>query len=328
MSHARHVLITGAGMVGAHTARRLLDLGWRVTLLDREVPGEYLRSVLGPAAEYDTLEVDLTDSVAMAAALADLRPTDVVHTAALIAARAQRDVVETIEVNVSAPLRLAAWASSAGVSRFVAVSSWSVYDERQPAPITEDSPVCTRFDSYYVASKLAMEHLLSAFASRSGLATVALRPAVVYGHGPNLGGAVGSAVLEAQMLRAVRGLPVELPATVLSCTELVFVEDVAAAAVAALQADLDEVFSTCTVGSGELTTVEDLADTFRQLFPGVPVTIGPGAASSVVPPVPTMPTAGAQLRAHLGIGEPLRRNDGFARFADDLRAAASARTAM
>ncbi len=322
----RHALITGAGMVGTSAARELLADGWQVTLVDRQMPHDYVNEVLGAAAldgRVALVEVDLADGQARETALAGIRVDAVVHTAALIAARAQRDALETLSVNVEVPLWLAAWASRAGATRFVPISSWSVFSEQQPGPIVDDSPLTTQFVSHYTASKLAMEHLLSAYASASGLEVVVLRPTVVYGYGPNLGGSVGSAAIEAQVLRAVRGEAVELPATVISTTELVHVADVGRAAAAAVRVPLEGVFTSYVVGSQETTTIEELAATLRELFPEVPVTIGAGDPSSVVPPKQTQPTDLTRTIAELGVPVPVRRREGFALFAEELRASAA-----
>lgn len=321
----RHVLITGAGMVGTSTARELLAEGWRVTLVDRSMPSAYVREVLGDEAldegRVALIEVDLTDQAARAAAVQGLRVDAVVHTAALIAARAQRDVLETLSVNVEVPLWLAGWAHSAGAARFVSISSWSVFSETQPGPITEDSPLMTHFTSYYIASKLAAEHLLSAYASSSGLQVVAIRPTVVYGYGPNLGGSVGSAAIEAQVLRGVRGESIELPANIISTTELVYAGDVGLAVAAAVTAPMDGVFTWHTIGSQETTTIEQLAATLREVFPGVEVAVGSGSEFSVVPPKQSAPTDLTETLRVLGIPLPLRRREGLERFADELRRA-------
>lgn len=320
MSTQSHYLVTGAGMVGAYTARRLVDAGNRVTLLDRQVRHDYLATVLGDRA-VDTIEVDLTDLAAVDRTLANLRVDGVVHTAALIAARAQRNLLETLEVNVAVPLRLAEWAAASGASRFVAISSWSVYDEDQPGPITEGAPLMTQFTSYYIASKLAMEHLLSALAHSTGMRIAALRPAVIYGYGPNLGGSVGSAAIEGQMLRALDGNEVVLPSNVISRTELVYVEDVANFAAAALTVDQAEAFAWYTAGSQETTTLDELADTFREIFPDARVSIAPAAASSVIPPRQDQPTRLDDTIHTLGVDPPVRRQEGFQRFVAVLREA-------
>jgi nucleoside-diphosphate-sugar epimerase len=320
------VLITGAGMVGTSTARELLADGWRVTLVDRSMPRDYVREVLGDEAvagggPVSLIEVDLTDHTGREAALDGLQVDAVVHTAALIAARAQRDPLETLSVNVEVPLWLAGWAASAGATRFVPISSWSVFSEDQRGPITEDSPLMTHFTSFYIASKLASEHLLSAYAASSGLQVAAVRPTVVYGYGPNLGGSVGSAAIEAQVLRGVRGESIELPANIISTTELVHVGDVGRAVAAAVTVPMDGVFTWFTIGSQETTTIEQLAETLREVFPGVPVEVGSGTEFSVVPPKQSAPTDLTETLRALGIPQPLRRREGFERFAEELRQA-------
>lgn len=323
MAEKKQYLVTGAGMLGAYTARRLLDAGHGVTLLDRQVPHEYLSAVL-EGREFDTVEVDLTDVEATERVLAGVaeRGIDgVVHTAALIAARAQHDVIETLEVNVAVPLRLAEWAAAAGVRRFVPISSWSVFDEGQTEPITEGSRLATQFTSYYIASKLSMEHFLSCIANTTGLEVAAIRPAVIYGYGPNLGGSVGSANIEKQVLRAIAGEEVVLPSNIISQTELVYVDDVAATVVGALTAELPRRFAWFTAGSQETTTIEQLADTLRELFPEAAVSIAPGSDSSVIPPKQDQPTDLAETLRALGIDTPLRRREGFERFVAELRAA-------
>lgn len=319
----RHALITGAGMVGAYTARRLLDDGWRVTLLDRQLSRGYLSDVIKNGTRLNLLEVDLTDIPATEEAIRGLGHLDsVVHTAALVAARAQRDVVETLEVNVAASLRLARLAKQAGASRFVVIGSWSVYADDQQQPITEESPLKTTFTSYYTASKLALEHMLSVFAVDQQLPTIALRPTVIYGYGPNLGGSVGSAAIEAQVLRAMRGESVTLPRNIISQTELVYVEDAAeAAAAAASDSPLREPFTVYNVGSAETTTVEELVETLAEIFPEIDVRVGEGRDSSVIPPRQSQPTVLDAMQHDLVRTPPRTRSQGFRAFVAALEQA-------
>ncbi|AGB80815.1 dehydrogenase of unknown specificity, short-chain alcohol dehydrogenase like protein [Serratia sp. FGI94] len=75
----RHALVTGASSgIGAAIVQRLLDEGWRVTGLSR-------RDVAREQAGYRSLQVDLCDSDALAAALSDLPPPQaVVHAAGMM----------------------------------------------------------------------------------------------------------------------------------------------------------------------------------------------------------------------------------------------------
>ncbi|MGO4856183.1 NAD-dependent epimerase/dehydratase family protein [Arthrobacter sp. 2MCAF14] len=321
----RHALITGAGMVGAYTACKLLENGWRVTLLDRQLNSGYLSDVIKDDTRLTLLEVDLTDIAATERAIRGLGRLDsVVHTAALIAARAQEDILETLEINVAASLRLACLAKESGAGRLVVVSSWSVYADDQKQAITEESPLKTRFTSYYTASKLALEHMLSAFAADQQLPTIALRPTVIYGYGPNLGGGVGSAAIEAQVLRAMRGDDVTVPDNIISQTELVYVQDVAeAVAAAAGDSPMNELFMAYNVGSAETTTVEQLVETLAEIFPEANVQVGRGLDYSVIPPRQSQPTELTAMLRDLVPIPPRTRSAGFRAFVAELQAAAN-----
>ncbi|MER3411951.1 MAG: UDP-glucose 4-epimerase, partial [Thermoleophilia bacterium] len=70
-------------------------------------------------------------------------------------------------------------AAVAGVARLVFASSSSVYGEAERYPTSEDAPL--RPLSPYGVTKLACEHLLSAYAAGSGLDWVCLRYFTAFG---------------------------------------------------------------------------------------------------------------------------------------------------
>lgn len=78
MDQQPHALVTGASSgIGAAVVERLLRDGWRVTGISRR-PG----TVAHPAFEH--LSLDLADVETIAAAVADLAPTALVHAAGLL----------------------------------------------------------------------------------------------------------------------------------------------------------------------------------------------------------------------------------------------------
>ncbi|MEO3472003.1 SDR family oxidoreductase [Roseomonas sp. CAU 1739] len=75
---AGHAIVTGVSSgIGAAIADRLLREGWRVTGLSRSAPG-----LTDPRFVHRA--VDLLDDAALAAAVADLQPTALVHAAGLM----------------------------------------------------------------------------------------------------------------------------------------------------------------------------------------------------------------------------------------------------
>ncbi|MFS0735039.1 NAD(P)-dependent oxidoreductase [Microbacterium sp. 1P10UB] len=320
MAHeSRHVLITGAGMLGAHTAKVFLANGWTVTLVDRAIHHDYLHDILGTSEGVRTVQVDLTDEVATDEALSGVRADAVVNTAALIAASAQRNPLLTLDVNVKMPLRLAQWAQQAGVERFVSISSWGIYAADQSERITEQSPTTSPHVSHYAASKAAMENVLGAFAVATGLKTAVIRPTIIYGYGPNLGGSIASAMLEGLVAEALRGQDVVVPSGMPSESEYTYVGDVANVAFGAATYDGDDVFEVFNAGSQQTTSTARFAAAMHGLFPDICIVEAPRDDSIFGPPRQSHATDLSRTIGLLQVPEPLTITDGLARFVDDLR---------
>ena len=172
------LLVTGAnGFVGSAFCQALAARDVPFVPCVRTLAGSGLR---GPAA-FET--GDLSGEVDWAPALAGC--SVVVHLAARVhMMREQSADPEAVykAMNVDATMRLAEQAAAQGVRRFVFVSSVKVNGERtfdQPfraddAPAPEDP---------YGRSKLAAEQALQAWAARTGVELVIVRPPLVYGPG-------------------------------------------------------------------------------------------------------------------------------------------------
>lgn len=180
MNIERQVFITGAGgFVGRATVKRFLTEGWRVRAAVRTVQGCGLdhrdRLSIIPAGDITAI----TDWVPL------LSGCDaVVH----VAARAHMtgeapDASAQLfrRVNVDASVNLARGAATAGVKRFVFISSAGVMGDYSERPFTEtDQP---RPMSEYAKSKWQAEQAVAQIAREAGLELVILRPALVYGPG-------------------------------------------------------------------------------------------------------------------------------------------------
>ena len=164
------VLVTGAsGFLGGHVAAQLRQSGHDVAALVRR-PGsepEGTRAVQG----------DLTDAVALSAAVAGERPECVVHLAAEIAS--QRDPKRIQAVNVDGMRRLleACRAIGDGEGPRVVFCSTVVTGDAHGALLDEETPLPV--ETEYGRSKQAGEAMLR----ESGLPWVVIRPSHVYGPG-------------------------------------------------------------------------------------------------------------------------------------------------
>ena len=172
----RRALVTGAaGFLGAHVTRALVEAGARVTAVLRPATDPWR---LAPFA--DDVEIVRGDVRALAdSSLSDrIGRADVVyHLAAAGVDQRQHDAASIVDVNVNGTVAALSHASRAGVERFVYCGSCFEYGEatraredRLPQPQNE-----------YAASKSAAWLVANAYARRTGLDVVSLRPFTVYG---------------------------------------------------------------------------------------------------------------------------------------------------
>jgi nucleoside-diphosphate-sugar epimerase len=178
-------LVTGAaGFIGSHVAEALLSHAGTVVGVDcftayyaRHVKERNLQT-LQKAPNFRLVEADLrTDDLTELLAGTDV----VLHHAGQPGVRPSwgKSFADYVSHNVLGTQRLLEASRRAGVARFVYASSSSVYGNALAYPTTE-STLPQPF-SPYGATKLAAEHLCSAYAANWGLSTVALRYFSVYG---------------------------------------------------------------------------------------------------------------------------------------------------
>ena len=165
------ILLTGAsGFLGAHTARALVEVGHELRALVRPTSN---RSWL----EGVELELAIGDLSGAGLASACAEMDAVVHLAGLTQAQSE---TQFLRVNGEGTGLLAQAAATAGVSRFVYVSSLAAHgpagsQDREPRdPAAPAHPV-----SPYGRSKAAGE--IAALAQAGAMAVQVLRPSVVYG---------------------------------------------------------------------------------------------------------------------------------------------------
>jgi len=287
-----HVLVTGgAGFIGSHIVDALIARGDRVTIVDDLSTGD--RANVHPRAELRVM--DIRD--------ADVAAVDVVvHQAAQIDVRKSvADPAFDAEVNIVGSIRLLDAAARAGVKRFVFASSGgAIYGEPLEVPQTESHP--THPLSPYGCAKLSFEHYLGLYANVS---SVALRYANVYGPRQNAKGEAGVIAIWAPHLWA--GEEVTINGSGEQTRDFVYVDDVVAANLAAIDGDFRGAFN---VGTGVETSVNALHAMMARLT---------GAAT---PPrhAPAKPGEqmrsvidGSRLRALAKLREPVALEDGLRR---------------
>ncbi len=174
---SRYLVTGGAGFIGSNIVAELLKRGETVRVFDNLATGK--RENLAPfKRDIEFVEADLRDEDAIRSATQGC--DYVLHQAALGSVpRSIADPVTTNEVNIRGTLNALIAARDAGVKRFVAASSSSVYGNTPTLPKVESMTMLPL--SPYAVSKLATEKYCQAFHAVYGLETIALRYFNIFG---------------------------------------------------------------------------------------------------------------------------------------------------
>jgi UDP-glucose 4-epimerase len=177
-------LVTGgAGYIGTHVARVLLEQGYRVVVLDDLSSGRAARI----PDQVPLVQCSVQDEAAVTAALRDYGVDGVVHLAAKKAAgESVQQPLRYYRENVDGMISLLAAMQQAQVGRLVYSSSAAVYGTPARNPIDEDFALVP--ESPYGQTKVIGEWLAHDAGIATGLSWVALRYFNVAGAGdPSLG---------------------------------------------------------------------------------------------------------------------------------------------
>lgn len=246
-------LVTGgAGFIGSHLSRELVNLG-EVIILDDLSTGSTgrIQDLL------DRRKAQLVrGSILHRNLLLDAcRGIDCVFHLAAIASvkRSMEQPLEVHGVNATGTLAVLAAAREAGVKKVVFSSSAGVYGDSPASPKSEAMPPGPL--SPYAASKLAGEYYCEVYRRSFGLATASLRHFNVYGPGQDPRGEY-AAVIPRFIVQVLRRSPPVIFGDGNQVRDFVSVKDVVRANILAMQRDAVGIFN---IGSGDGTTILKLA---------------------------------------------------------------------
>ncbi len=279
------VVTGGAGYIGSHTVRELLEAGHGVTVLDDLSRGH------GKAvpAGVTLVEADLADDEGLRKALAGAQA--VLHFAGLLSvAESAERPGEYWRANVAKPLALLEAMEAQGVARLVFSSTCAVYGMPRRTPMDEDHPQDPV--NPYGASKGAFERALRDHARPGRLRAMALRYFNAAGCHPEGGLGEDHRPEEHLVPRAVDAALGRGPALTIhgedydtpdgTCIrDYVHVQDLARAHVLALEAleRTGDAFQAINLGTGQGHSVREVvAATERVAGREVPLRSGPRRA--------------------------------------------------
>jgi UDP-glucose 4-epimerase len=245
-----NVLITGgAGFIGSHLVDRCIDLDFKVTVVDDLSSG--CQSNLNHRAEF--ILGDVTDSKLM---LRVTKNVDVIfHMAAMSRSGPSINQPEMcFEKNVKGSHTLLLAAVKNNVQKFIYSASSTCYGN-QPIPHKLDSNI--ELLNFYSLSKFHGEQEALLFSKFSNLQVISLRYFNVYGPRQPLSG--NYALVTGIFLQAKSSnLPVEIHGNGLQTRDFVYIDDVVAANLCAMNSRINGKYF--NIGSGKNYSVLEIAN--------------------------------------------------------------------
>ena len=245
----RACVIGASGFVGRHTTSALQAAGAKVTCVSRQAPLHDVgdaRWIVGDVQHKDTVLNAIVGADAVIYLASSSLPTS-----------ANADMAGDVQKHVFHPVRVAEFAVSMGVRKFIFASSGgTIYGPGPSIPLTEDMPL--RPLTAYAVSKLAVEEYLKVMRRLHDLGAVSLRITNPYGEfqTPERGQGFVSAAMRA----AFQGSPLRIWGDGSVVRDYIYVGDVAQAFIrASLYEGVESVFNIGTgVGRSLLDVVESV----------------------------------------------------------------------
>lgn len=249
------ILVTGgAGFIASHLVDSLIAGGHDVAIIDNLSTGD--RRHLNPAARL--FELDIRDRVGVDRVFAEFKPEIVDHHAAQAEVpKSVADPMTDAEINVVGGLNLLRKSLDHGVRKFIFASTGgAIYGDPTVIPCDESHPPLSL--SPYGTAKASFEAYLGMFRRTFDLDFTVLRYSNVYGPRQDFQSEEGR-VVAIFASRMIQDQPLTIDWDGEQARDMVYVADVVAANLAALDRGSGEIFN---VGTGRLTSVNDL---FRRL---------------------------------------------------------------
>jgi dTDP-L-rhamnose 4-epimerase len=298
------ILITGgAGFIGSHLCKRLVNEGFAVSVLDifsEQIHGtnNELNSNL-PLDSINLIKGDIRDKSIIAKAISDVEV--IVHLAAETGTGQSMYEIEKYETtNVLGTLNIIEYLlqNNTSVKKIIVASSRAIYGEgaylcevhdivypknRLPSDLLSHQfdprcPFCNKFLqpcptseltpfnplSYYALTKQMQEQMIIMYAKILGISGVALRYQNVYGPGQSLRNPyTGIMAIFSTLARKSQNIKIFEDGK--ESRDFVYIDDVVDATLLCIANDFNGVDS-FNIGSGKSTTVREVADQINKFF--------------------------------------------------------------
>lgn len=258
MKHTTCLITGGAGFIGSHIARALINKGHTVLVFDNFSSGSMVN--LAPVA--DKINIIKGDICNFNALLGAFEGVDYVfHQAALVSVpQSVQEPLQTWQINVQGTANVLEAARQQGVKRVMFACSSAIYGNGPDLPYKETAPKDCQ--SPYALSKLMGLELCQMYTRVYGLETVPLIYFNVFGNGQNPHSPY-AAVIAKFMQLAAEGKPLGIDWDGCQSRDFVHVRDVVQAnLLAALKGVPGEAYN---VARGETCSLLELADLLEHI---------------------------------------------------------------
>lgn len=315
-----NLLITGAGLIGAHTAKQAAAAGHQVVLFDLNPDLDYIRSVAGTEG-VTAIKGDLRDLPALLRTMKSHDIDTLVHSAGLIGNSVRENSWTGTTNNILGTINVLEAAQLQSVRRVVYVSTFGVYrrEQREGASIRETDAAGRH--NLYATTKYCSEQLVQTYAQHYGLEAIILRPSAIYGPGPYAGGSTVGLVMHDLVSQLAHGDAVNLEARQFAAKEYLYGEDCGMAAWQACITD-HAAQTIYNIGSGVVTDMDELITILGKLEPDCRINRVGDANPGV--PLPLDVTAAAR---DLGFTPRYSLESGLRDYLNIVRSRASASSA-
>lgn len=249
----RNALVTGgAGFIGSHLSKALLEKGLKVTVVDNLSTGRIENLPDGVSF----IDGDILNTTLMKNILMEHEIDIIFHEAAKVSVRdSLAEFPKDAETNVMGTISVLHACPGSQVRKIIYASSMAVYaDSKKPEPVAEDyilDPI-----SPYGISKLAGEKYLLLLAKEMGISCTVLRYFNTYGIGQQYSPYVG--VMTIFINRLLEGSSIQIFGDGEQRRDFIHVSDVIQANILAMEKDdQGNIFN---VGTGKATSVNEIAD--------------------------------------------------------------------
>ena len=295
-----NILVTGvAGFIGSEIAKELLLLSHEVYGVD-DLSNGYKKNI---PQGVNFIETDLSKPSSLKKIPKDI---DVVfHLSGQSSGEVSfEDPIQDLKKNTHSTLNLISFIKENSIQKIVYASSMSVYGNVEDSPIKENHPLAPL--SCYGVGKLSSENYLRIMLPKTNV--VVMRMFNVYGPGQDLKN-LKQGMVSIYLSQAINTGTIEVKGSLERWRDFIFIDDVVAAWVKALNTDLigNNIFN---LGSGKKTYVKELIEEIQKNIQLINVSVSdetPGDQKGIF-------SDNSNIKRSLGIKSFTSLEDGIKKF--------------